>query len=186
MPQMATPKELFVHELQDMYYAEKTLVKALPQLAREATDKDLAKAFNSHLSETHGHVQNLEAVFKRLGKSAQGQPCPGIEGIKAEHDQFISDEDPTAAIRDLFLTGAASRAEHYEIAAYTGLVGQAKALGERECATLLETNLREEKDALKKVETIAKRLVKGSAPEKKAARKPSTRKSSTTRAKARA
>jgi ferritin-like metal-binding protein YciE len=181
---MATPKELFVHELQDMYYAEKALVKALPELAGEATDRDLAKAFNAHLAETRGHVQNLERVFRKMGERATGTPCPGIEGIKAEHDQFISDERPTAAIRDVFLTGAAARAEHYEIAAYTGLVGQAKALGERECATLLEKNLREEKEALKKVETISKRLVKGSAPKKPAARKTTSRKGSTARRKA--
>jgi ferritin-like metal-binding protein YciE len=182
---MATPKELFVHELQDMYYAEKALVKALPELAGEATDRDLAKAFNAHLAETRGHVQNLERVFRKMGERATGTPCPGIEGIKAEHDQFISDERPTAAIRDVFLTGAAARAEHYEIAAYTGLVTKSRSLGETQVTRLLEANLRDEKDQLKKVETVSKRLSNGANGRRTAARKTPAAKPSTRKATAR-
>ena len=174
MPQMTTREALFVHELQDVYYAEKVVLKALPELAREATDRDLAKAFKTHLEETRGHVQNIEQVFRKLRKPMQTQTCPGIDGIKEEHDRFMSRQQPTEVIRDIFLTGAAARTEHYEIAAYTGLVGTAKALGERECAALLEENLREEKETLKKIETISKRLVKSSG--KKPARKAPARK----------
>jgi len=160
MPAVTSPEQLFEHELQDMYYAEKTLTKVLPKLAEEASDRELSRAFSSHLKETEGHVSNLEKVFRSIGKTPEATPCPGIEGIKKEHDEFVRTSSPTSAMLDAFLTGAASRAEHYEIAAYTGLVSQARALKQREAVELLQENLKQEKDALKKVETISKRLLK--------------------------
>jgi ferritin-like metal-binding protein YciE len=162
---MTSPKEFFVHELRDMYYAEKSLTTVLPKLAEEASDRELSQAFEHHLDQTKSHVTNLERVFEQLGQRPEGQPCPGIDGIKEEHDTFVKEHEPTAELMDVFLTGAAARAEHYEIAAYTGLVGQAKALGERQSAELLEENLRQEKDALEKVESISKRLVADTAKE---------------------
>ena len=162
MSQVRTTEQLFKHELQDMYYAEKTLATTLPKLAQEATDSELSRAFTAHQKETEKHVANLEKVFKELGERAEAHPCPGIDGIKKEHDEFMRENEPSPAMRDAFLTGAAARAEHYEIAAYTGLVNQARALGEREAVELLQENLRQEKEALKKVETISKRLLKSS------------------------
>ena len=129
---------------------------------QEASDAELTRAFTAHQKETEKHVANLEKVFKHVGESAQAHPCPGIEGIKKEHDEFMKENEPSPQMRDAFLTGAAARAEHYEIAAYTGLVNQARALGEREAVELLQQNLRQEKEALKKVESISKRLLKES------------------------
>ena len=164
MSQVRSPKELFVHELQDMYYAEKTLTKVLPKLADEASDRELSQAFTSHLRETEKHVANLEKVFQRIGERPQAEPCPGIEGIKKEHDEFMEEQqNGKSDIVDAFLTGAASRTEHYEIAAYTGLVTKARTLGERESVELLEQNLKQEKEALKKVESISKRIFKEAA-----------------------
>ena len=160
MPTVTSPKQLFEHELKDIYYAEKTLTKVLPKLASEANDTELSRAFTSHLKETEGHVKNLEQVFSAIGKSPQATPCPGIEGIKKEHDEFVEETTTSDAMLDAFLTGAAARTEHYEIAAYTGLVSQARALGERGAVQLLQENLKQEKEALKKVETISKRLLK--------------------------
>jgi ferritin-like metal-binding protein YciE len=161
MPTVTSPQELFEHELQDMYYAEKTLINVLPKLAEEATDRELSRAFTSHLKQTEKHAENLEEVFRSIGKTPQAHPCPGIEGIKKEHDDFVRESKPSKEMLDAFLTGAAARAEHYEIAAYTGLVSQARALKEREAVDLLQENLRQEKEALGKVETISKRLLKG-------------------------
>jgi len=155
---MTEPRELFVHELGDILYAEKVLVRALPKLAKEATDPELAKGFETHLEETKQHVANLEKVFEQLGERAKAEKCPGIEGIKAEHDEFMKVEKPSKEVTDLFLTGAAARAEHYEIAAYEGLVGMARALGETKSVTLLEKNLKQETEALRKVSAIATRL----------------------------
>jgi ferritin-like metal-binding protein YciE len=160
VPQLKSAEELFVHELKDMYYAEQTLTKVLPKLAQEASDRELSKAFTHHLGETKDQIKNLEQVFKNLGKPARGEKCPGIEGIKEEHESFMKENDPTAKLLDVHLTGAASRAEHYEIAAYTGLIETARALGERDSVKLLQENLRQEKEALKTVESISKRILK--------------------------
>jgi ferritin-like metal-binding protein YciE len=156
--QISDPRELFVHELGDMLWAEKTLEKALPKLAEEATHQELRSAFEHHHEETRTHVEKLEQVFEQLGQPAKARPCPGIEGIKTEHDEFMKKENPSPEICDLFLTGAAARAEHYEIAAYGALVTMAKALGEQHAASLLEQNLRQEEAALRKVEQISSKL----------------------------
>jgi ferritin-like metal-binding protein YciE len=166
MPQMTSPQDLFVHELQDVYYAENTLTKVLPKLAEEVTDDELTKAFEHHLDETRQQIDNLEEIFEGLGLKAQGEKCPGIDGIKEEHDSFMKENEPSEGLLDVFVTGAAARTEHYEIAAYTGLIGMAKSLGDTKAAELLEENLEQEKGALRKVETISKRLLKENVKEK--------------------
>ena len=160
MPQISEPRELFVHELGDMLFAERMLEKQLPTLAEEASSGELRRAFERHVKETKDQIRNLERVFEALGERAQAERCPGMEGIKAEHDQFMDEENPSPEIRDLFLTGAAARAEHYEIAGYSGLVNMARALGEREAVNLLKENLQQEKEMLKTVEATSKALMK--------------------------
>ncbi|HXG76658.1 MAG TPA: ferritin-like domain-containing protein [Gaiellaceae bacterium] len=160
MTQVTSPEELFVHELQDMYYAENALTKVLPQLAREASDSELSRAFTRHLKETEKQIENLERVFRDLGETPQAHPCPGIEGIKKEHDDFVQETKASGQVLDMFLTGAAARTEHYEIAAYTGLVSKARALKRRDAVELLQENLRQEKETLKNVESISKRMLK--------------------------
>ena len=160
---MSEPRDLFLHELGDVLYAEQTLVKALPKLQEEATDDELAQGFREHLEETRQHVKNLEQAFEALGEPAKAEKCPGIEGIKKEHDEFVSNESPSKEVLDAFLTGAGARTEHYEIAAYEGLVTMAEAMGEDEVAQLLNENLAEEKQALRKLQTIGKRLAKQGA-----------------------
>jgi Mn-containing catalase len=155
---LTDPRELFLSELADVYYAEKTLEKALPKLAQESSDRDLKKGFEQHHEQTKKHAANIETIFEILGVRPQATPCPGIDGIKKEHDDFMAAHDASPALTDLFLTGAASRAEHYEIAAYTGLLTMARSLGEAKVTRLLQQNLKEEQAALKKVETVAKRL----------------------------
>ena len=182
MSQITSSKELFKHGLQDMYYAEKALATTLPKLAEEASDSELTRAFTAHQKQTEKHVANLEKVFEQLGQTAEAHPCPGIDGIKKEHDDFMRENQPTATMRDAFLTGAAARAEHYEIAAYTDLVNQARAHGERDIVELLQQNLRQEKDALKKVDTISKRILKGSNGASKSRSRSSRSRSSSSRA----
>jgi ferritin-like metal-binding protein YciE len=155
---MDTPRELFVHELGDVLYAERALVKTLPKLAKEASDATLAGAIEKHLAETEQHVANVEAVFESIGEPAKAEKCAAIEGLKKEHDEFVTNESPSGEVLDMFLTGAAARTEHYEIAAYTGLITMADALGESEAVTLLRKNLKQEQAALEKVSTIAEKL----------------------------
>jgi ferritin-like metal-binding protein YciE len=155
---MEDPRELFLHELGDILYAERTLVKALPKLAQEATDSTLAEAIKHHLAETEKHVGNVEKVFELVGETAKAEKCPGIDGIKKEHDEFVSKEQPSSDVLDMFLTGAAARTEHYEIAAYTGMITMADALGETEASKLLGENLKQEQAALKKITSISEKL----------------------------
>ena len=163
MTEMTEPRELFLHELGDILYAERTLVKTLPKLKKEASDKELAQAFGDHLVQTRQHVANVEEAFKTLGEKVKAERCPGIDGIKQEHDEFVEKESPSAAVLDSFLTGAGSRTEHYEIAAYEGLIVTARAMGETQVAKLLSANLAEEKEALRLMKSIAGRLAKENA-----------------------
>src|SRR5512132_3581722 len=145
--QMSDPRELFLHELGDVLYAERTLVKALPKLQEEASDEELAQGFGDHLEETRQHVKNVEQAFQALGEEAKAEKCPGIEGIKQEHDDFVANESPSQEVLDAFLTGAGARTEHYEIAAYEGLVTMADAMGEDEVASLLSKKPRGREDS---------------------------------------
>jgi ferritin-like metal-binding protein YciE len=160
MPEMTEARELFMHELGDILYAENMLVKALPKMAKEAGDEELRAGFTEHLEQTRGQVDRIKQAFRALGERPEPEQCPGIEGIITEHDEFMSENDPSPGVRDLFLTGAGARTEHYEIAAYSGLVTMARALGERECVDLLTENLREEKETLRALEKAARRLSK--------------------------
>ena len=160
MTTMTAPRELFLHELGDIYFAEQQIVKKLPTMIDEASDGDLAKGLRTHLQETKQQIANIEQVFSELGEKAKGERCPGIEGIAEEHDLFMKEHSPSPELRDLFLTGAAARVEHYEIAAYNGLITMAKGLGERACAELLEENLAQEQHALETVEAVGERMAK--------------------------
>jgi ferritin-like metal-binding protein YciE len=163
MAGITEPRELLLHGLKDIYYVENALVKTLPSLSSEATDGELKRGLDQHLRETKQQVTKLDRVFRALGETPAGERCPGFDGIKREHDQFMQEERPSREMRDVFLTGAAARTEHYEIAAYTELISLARAIGERECAQLLDENLKQEKAALKKVESAGRRIARESA-----------------------
>jgi ferritin-like metal-binding protein YciE len=163
MSKMTSRRDLFLHELGDVLFVEQTLVKVLPQLQKEAADRELAQGFEDHLTETHQHVANVEKAFGTLGEKPKAEKCAGIKGIKTEHDEFVDEQSPSAEVLDSFLTGAGARTEHYEIAAYEGLITTARAMGETEVATLLSENLAQEKVALTKMKSIGKRLARASA-----------------------
>jgi ferritin-like metal-binding protein YciE len=159
MAEIATPRELFLHELGDILYVERKLSdEVLPKLLGEVQDDEFRKGLESHLEQTRQHVTNLEQVFDSLGEEPQAEKCIGFEGLKKEHDQLLEEAGPDLV--DLVDTGAAARTEHYEIAAYEGLIPMARALDEREGLGLLEENLKQEKEALREVESVAKRLSK--------------------------
>ena len=106
---------------------------------------------------------SLAQHHEAMGEPAKAEKCPGIEGIKKEHDEFVSNESPSPEVLNAFLTGAGARTEHYEIAAYEGLITMAEAMGEAEVARLLNENLAQEHNALRKMQTISKRLAKQGA-----------------------
>ena len=138
-------KELFIESLQDVYYAEKALTKAMPRMQAAATSPELIQAFENHLQQTQGQIQRLEQVFQSIGEDAEGKKCEAMEGLVKEAESIISDTDEGTATRDVGLIMAAQKVEHYEIASYGSLRQLAITLGLTEAAQLLEQTLNEEK-----------------------------------------
>jgi ferritin-like metal-binding protein YciE len=162
MSEITSPRELFLHELGDILYVERQLAdETLPKLISEVKDEEFRAGLEEHLAQTRGHVKNVEQVFELLGEEVSAEKCLGFEGLKAEHDKML--EETSAELIDSVDLGAAARTESYEIAAYEGLRRMAKALGEEQAVELLDTNLKEEKDALRLVEKIATRVSNESA-----------------------
>jgi ferritin-like metal-binding protein YciE len=147
-------RSLLIDELHDLYFAENLLVKALPKMAKAASDTELRAAFTGHLAETKGHVARLASAMKLLGIPVKGKTCPAMEGLVKEGAEAI-DTDGPEAIRDANLIGAAQRVEHYEMAAYGVARAFARELGESGVAELLQATLDEEGAANKKLTKIA-------------------------------
>lgn len=149
-----TMEDLFLDQIEDLYDAEKRLVKALPKMADASTSPELRSAFQKHLRETENHVQRLNRVFQSIGKDAKGKTCDAMKGLISEGEDVVDDIDESM-LRDAGLIAAANRVEHYEMAAYGSARTFAEALGNREAATELEATLEEEKNADETLTRIA-------------------------------
>ena len=150
-----TMDDLFVHQLGDIYYAEKRIVGALPEMIDKASSPELRAAFESHLGETRNHVKRLERVFEMHGAEPETVRCPAIDGI-AEEAEEVSGEVEDKQVLDAALIAAAQAVEHYEMTRYGSLIAWAKTLGRDDCASVLEETLNEEKAADEKLTSIAK------------------------------
>ena len=150
--------DLFLHTLQDIYYAEHQIEKALPDMAAKASDKELKKGFQMHLRQTKGQIKRLNQVFKKLKEKPSGTKCPAIDGIIDEANDIASDVSDKVVL-NAALIAAAQAVEHYEITRYGTLVAWAEELGKDNVAKLLNTTLNEEKAADKKLSTIAEKKV---------------------------
>jgi ferritin-like metal-binding protein YciE len=144
--------------MQDIFYAENQIVKALPTMIDKATNRDLAAAFKNHLGETEKQVQRLEQAFELIGEKPSGTSCPAIDGIIKEANE-IAGEIEDKKVLDAALLAAAQAVEHYEITRYGTLIAWADELNKAPVAKLLTTTLKEEKAADKKLTTIAERKV---------------------------
>jgi ferritin-like metal-binding protein YciE len=153
-----TMNDLFVHQLQDIYYAEKQLVKALPKMAEKAADQQLKQGFLTHLDETKTHVERLEQVFQMHGVQVKAVDCPAIDGIIQEADE-VAGEIADKSVLDAALINAAQAAEHYEITRYGSLIAWAKQLGRNDCASVLQKTLEEEKATDQKLTQMAESKV---------------------------
>jgi ferritin-like metal-binding protein YciE len=153
-----TMNDLFVHQLRDIYYAEKQLVNALSEMAEKATDGQLKQGFVTHLDETKMHVQRLDQVFQMVGAPVKAIDCPAIDGIIEEAEE-VAGEVADKSVMDAALISAAQAAEHYEIARYGSLVAWAKQLGRNDCASVLQKTLDEEKATDQKLTRLAESKV---------------------------
>jgi len=146
--------DLFVHTLRDIYYAEKQIVKALPDMVEKASNPQLKQGFQTHLRETENHVKRLEQVFQLVGKKAQGVDCPAIDGILKEANE-VAGEVEKKSVLDAALIAAAQAVEHYEMTRYGTLISWAKELGRNDCVALLQQTLDEERATDRKLTEMA-------------------------------
>ena len=153
-----TMDDLFNHTLRDIYYAEKQIVKALPDMIEKASDPQLKQGFQTHLRETENHVKRLDQVFNILGQKAQGVDCPAIDGIIKEANE-VAGEVEKKQVLDAALIAAAQAVEHYEMTRYGTLIAWAKQLGRNDVVTLLNQTLDEEKATDKKLSSMAESQV---------------------------
>jgi len=155
---LETLKDLYVEQLHDLYSAETQLVEALPKMAKAATNKQLQTAFTAHLTQTKGHVQRLEQIFKQLGEDTKGPVCKGMKGLISEGEEMIKTKGDPAAI-DAGLIAAAQRVEHYEIAGYGCVRTYAHQLGDHRTEQVLQQTLDEEGAADQKLTTLAEEMI---------------------------
>lgn len=161
---LKTLEDLFLHELKDLYSAETQLVKALPKMAKAATNEELQAGFEEHLEQTKEHVERLKRIGQELDKPLTGHTCQAMEGLVKEGAELI-DEDAEDSVRDAGLIGAAQRVEHYEIAGYGTARALALRLGHDEFAAILEETLNEEKETDEKLTALAESVVNAEAEE---------------------
>jgi ferritin-like metal-binding protein YciE len=151
---MNTLRETLLEELSDVYDAEKQITKALPKMAKAAEHEELREAFETHLEETERQIERLEEVFQALGEKPKSKKCKGMQGLLAEGEDMIKNDEGDAA-----LIAAAQKVEHYEIATYGSLVSWARLLEEEEVADLLEETLDEEKATDEKLTETAESAI---------------------------
>ncbi|MBO1019740.1 ferritin-like domain-containing protein [Methylobacterium sp. SD274] len=153
-----TLDDLFVHTLQDIYYAENQITKALPKMIAKATDPELKSGFEKHLSETEGQIKRLEQVFQMHGHTPKAVTCPAIDGIIKETNE-VSGEIGDKQVLDAALIASAQAVEHYEITRYGTLVAWAKQLGRDDCASVLQQTLDEERTTDERLTRMAESQV---------------------------
>jgi ferritin-like metal-binding protein YciE len=159
---ISSPREKFVHELADTYDAEHQFLEAMQTMHDKATDEKLKAMLEVHMAETRGQIEKLQQVFSSIGEQPRRQHCSGAEGI-IEDSSKAMEEAGTDEIRDTFIVGGATKAEHYEMVSYAELIEGAELLKLRKAAKLLTENRQQEVRAARKLERTSPRLAKAAA-----------------------
>lgn len=152
--------DLFLTEVQDLYDAEKQLLRTLPRMAKSADSKELVSAFREHVEVTRTQIGRLEQIFEMLGQRAKSHPCKGMKGIVEEAQDILQEEAPSEQLHDCAIAGAARKAEHYEMAGYLSAQDVARGLGHKDAAALLAESLEEEKEMDKRLKQLSAQLLK--------------------------
>jgi len=156
--ELSSLQDLMVDQLKDLYNAESQLIKALPKMAKAATNPKLKQAFTTHLEQTKGHVERLDKVFESLGQSAKGKTCKAMKGLIEEGKEMM-EEDAEPEVMDAGLIAAAQRIEHYEMAGYGCVRTYADMLGNKQAAKLLQQTLDEEGKTDKLLTDLAVKVI---------------------------
>jgi ferritin-like metal-binding protein YciE len=154
---MDTLADAFYDELRDILSAERQLTKALPKMAKNATNPELKKAFETHLAETETQAERVEKAFEETGKAARAKTCEAMKGLIKEAEELL-EEDGEPATKDALLIAAAQKVEHYEIASYGTLCTWAEALGYTQALELLKQNIDEEETTDGLLSQLAKKV----------------------------
>lgn len=154
MEKLNSLEDLLLHEVQDLYSAEKQLVKALPKVAEKVTSPQLRSAVEEHLQQTEEHVNRLEQVFELLGAPAKAQTCKAMKGLIKEADEILK-EDAPAETKDAAIIAAAQKVEHYEIASYGTVSKWAEIVGRNDIQKLLGQTLSEEEQTDRRLTELA-------------------------------
>jgi ferritin-like metal-binding protein YciE len=162
--------DLFHDTLKDIYYAEKSILTALPKMAQAAQNEDLKAAFEKHRNETEEQVRRLERVFETIGEKPQDKKCAAIEGIVEESEGIIKEYEGSPAL-DAGLIASAQAVEHYEMCRYGTLITWALQLGNTAGAELLTETLSEEQATDEALSQLAETCVnpKAEKPHEKGA-----------------
>jgi len=155
---MKTMNDLLITFMQDVYYAERQILKALPKMAKASENEELKQALMHHREETQGQVERLEGAFEALGKRARGQTCEAIKGLIEEGDEIV-EEFEAGTVRDAGILACAQAVEHYEMARYGTIIAWAKAVGADDVARLMQATLDEEKKADTTLNQLAQRRI---------------------------
>jgi ferritin-like metal-binding protein YciE len=161
---MKSLNDLLVEQLKDLYSAENQLIKALPKMAKAATNPDLKAGFQEHLEQTRGQATRLEEICEQLGVTPRGKKCAAMEGLIEEGKELMQ-EDAEPGVLDAGLIAAAQKVEHYEIAGYGSARTWAERLGLDEAVRLLQATLDEEKETDEKLTQLALSAVNEEAEE---------------------
>ena len=153
-----TLDDLFVHTLQDIYYAEQQIAKNLPTMIEKATDSQLKQGLQQHLTETQNQIKRVEQVFQMHGHSPKGTTCAALDGILEEAKEILGDVKDNE-VTDAAIISSSQAVEHYEITRYGTLVAFAKQLGRQDCAAVLQQNLDEEHATDRKLTAMAEARV---------------------------
>jgi ferritin-like metal-binding protein YciE len=154
---MQSAKELFTHELGDILDAENRILGIIDETLPQTQNPQMQKALEQHRTQTEKQIERLQQCFEAMDEEPEQTECKGIMGLKQEKEEFMQ-EDPAEEVLEAFNLGATIKVEHYEIAAYTSLMGMAQKLGMTKAAKLLGQNLREEQQMLKKTEAVEKKF----------------------------
>ena len=159
---ITTPRDKFVHELADVYDAEHQFLEAMQKMHDNASDEKLRAMLEEHMAETQEQITKLEEVFGSIGEEPQRQPCSGARGIIEEGSNAMA-EAATDEIRDQFIVGGATKAEHYEMVSYADLIEGAAMLKLKKAVKLLTENREQEVKTARKLERTSPRLAKAAA-----------------------
>src|SRR5882762_3149072 len=152
-------RQKFVHELADIYDAEHQFLEAMQKMHDNAMDEKLKTMLEEHMAETQDQIGRLEEVFSSINEEPRRQPCSGAKGIIEEGSKAI-EKAATDEIRDQFIVGAATKAEHYEMVGYADLIEGAEMLRMRKAVKLLTENRQQEVRAARRLERTSPRLAK--------------------------